>query len=328
MTRTGQPDATPPRFGRARIARYVALGALAVAAVVTGLWPVWLATMNHDRQAGAVLRQSTLPAALLVLVLLVAARHVRRWMQPVRRLTRVLTEIRAGGAACEDLNDPRNLSPEWRGAGPSGAGPVPRPQVGARDGPPAGGGDEAARRDADRHARAADRDVAPQGQPRLPDRPLQPWRVRPRLPGTRRKGPPRGERPVRGNDRRRLLQAAERHARPRRRRRPAPQDRPSSSAARCARRTRRFATAATSSCCCFGTPARPAARATSDRLSRLVEDLCKPFGLPNAPRLSCGVCNLGDRPTEAPTDLLKRADDDLYRLKKSTQIRPRGVSVR
>ena len=102
MTRIGpltpqhalQRSAWPARL----VVKLVFAGA-AAAALVLLVWPL----LRGDRHLVSLLREAALPAGLLVLVLLVALRHERRWAASVRAMSRLLEEIRAGEAASEDL---------------------------------------------------------------------------------------------------------------------------------------------------------------------------------------------------------------------------------
>jgi diguanylate cyclase len=58
-----------------------------------------------------------------------------------------------------------------------------------------------------------------------------------------------------------------------------------------------------------------AGRATATRLCRLSEQLSQSYRLVNRPRLSCGVASLTETGASTAEELLRRADEDLYRLK-------------
>lgn len=63
-------------------------------------------------------------------------------------------------------------------------------------------------------------------------------------------------------------------------------------------------------------------RATANRISRVADDLARTYDLPNPPRLSCGMATLGRAGRGDPArDLLRRADEDLYRLKNARKAR-------
>jgi diguanylate cyclase (GGDEF)-like protein len=63
-------------------------------------------------------------------------------------------------------------------------------------------------------------------------------------------------------------------------------------------------------------------RATANRIGRVVDDLARTYDVPNPPRLSCGMATLGrSGRAGTPGDLLRRADEDLYRLKHARKAR-------
>lgn len=70
----------------------------------------------------------------------------------------------------------------------------------------------------------------------------------------------------------------------------------------------------------WNTPAR-AGRRTAERIGSLADGLADEYDVPNPPRLCCGVANLGEDPQVDAAELLRRADEDLYRLKHARKAR-------
>ena len=299
-----------------RLAAGVAFACFALVATAVVVWPIALAAVNLDGGGHAVLRQSILPAALLILVLLVAARHARRWAKPVRAMTRTLAEVRAGDFPLKEMAAGDDASPEW-------AALVKQIERICRD-----------LKSQQQLVRRLESEVNRRVVARtdLLERQLGSLRHkanRDALTGLSNRGafdrmfPSLIEKARRGGsdlcvvmidvDYFKALNDTLGHA-------------AGDDLLRKIGQLVRGAVREADGAFRYGgdefvlllwdTPAA-SGRATADRLSRLVEDLCKPFNLANAPRLTCGVCTLNDRPNASAGDLLKRADDDLYRLKKA-----------
>ena len=60
-----------------------------------------------------------------------------------------------------------------------------------------------------------------------------------------------------------------------------------------------------------------AGRATAKRLSSLSEELAQQYELAEPPRLTCGIASLEEMKAKTPEELLRTADGNLYRLKNS-----------
>lgn len=83
-----------------RVVKLLLAGAaLTVIAMVA--WPI----IRGDRQIIQILTDSAMPAFLLVLVLLVAVRHERRWAASVNVMSRLLAEFRGGEEASEAASE-------------------------------------------------------------------------------------------------------------------------------------------------------------------------------------------------------------------------------
>ena len=291
-------------------------GVLIAAAAASLMWPILLAVAYDDRGAAAVLRQSALPAALLVLVLLVAARHARRWGRPVAGLTRALADVRKGAAPLEDVSLPVDASPEYREL-------VRQIRLLCRD-----------LKTQQALVRQLEGEISNRVATRTDSLERQLGALRHRanrdaLTGLSNRGafdqvfPNLVEEARAGGsdlcvvmidvDYFKALNDTLGHA--------AGDDllRKIGQLIRGAVRERdeAFRYGGDEFVLLLWHTTAASGRATGDRLSKLVEDVCCPYGLPNPPRLTCGVCNLSDRPDDSPGALLKRADDDLYRLKKS-----------
>lgn len=65
----------------------------------------------------------------------------------------------------------------------------------------------------------------------------------------------------------------------------------------------------------------PAGRATAKRLGDLSEELAQQYELAEPPRLSCGIASLGETLGATPEELLRVADESLYRHKNSRKNR-------
>ena len=299
-----------------RPATYVAFACFALVATAVVVWPLVLAAVNLDGGGHVVLRQSVLPAALLCLVLLVAARHAQRWARPVRRMARTLAEVRAGEFPLDDMAAGDDASPEW-------AALVAQIERLCHD---LKSQQQLVRRlESEVNRRVVARTDSLERQLGT----LRHKANRDALTGLSNRGafdrifPALVEKARRGRsdlcvvmidvDYFKALNDTLGHA-------------AGDELLRKIGQLIRGAVRDGDEAFRYGgdefvlllwdtTASR--GRATADRLSRLVQDLCKPFGLPNAPRLTCGVCTLADRPDAAAADLLKRADDDLYRLKKA-----------
>lgn len=83
-----------------RVVKLLLAGA-AMTVIAMVAWPI----IRGDRQIIQVLADSALPAFLLVLVLLVAVRHERRWAASVNAMSRLLAETRRGDEAGETASD-------------------------------------------------------------------------------------------------------------------------------------------------------------------------------------------------------------------------------
>ena len=295
----------------------LAVGGLAAAAAGVVVWPIVLAAAaGRDGNALSVLRQSALPAALLCLVLLVAARHARRWARPVRRMTRTLSEVRAGGFPLEEMAAGEDASPEWAALVQQIErlchdlktqqqlvrrleSEVNRRVVARTD---------SLERQLGTLRHKANRDALTGLSNRGAFDRLFPTLVE----NARREGSdlcvvmidvdyfkPLNDTlgHAAGDDLLRKIGQLVRGA--------------------VREKDEAFRYGGDEFVLLLWDTSATSGRATCDRLSKLVEDLCRPFRLANAPRLSCGVCTLADRPRDSAADLLKRADDDLYRLKKA-----------
>ena len=299
-----------------RLPMSLVLDILAAAATAVVLWPMALATLHRDPDALAVLRQSALPGALLCLVLLVAARHARRWARPVGRLARTLSEIRAGEFPLDEMVAGEDASPEWSALVKQIErlchdlktqqqlvrrleSEVNRRVVARTDSLERQLGTLRHKANRDALTGLSNRGAFDRLFPALVD-------------SARREGSdlcvvmidvdyfkPLNDTlgHAAGDDLLRkigqLIRGAVRE------------------------KDEAFRYGGDEFVLLLWDTSATSGRATCDRLSKLVEDLCRPFRLADAPRLSCGVCTLADRPSESAADLLKRADDDLYRLKKA-----------
>ena len=291
---------------------FVAAGALGAT-----LWPILVAAADHDGgAASAALRQSILPAALLSLVLLVAVRHAQRWRGRALQLARHVAEVRSERRACEELVPAADDSPEWAALirEISGACHDLKSQRGL--------------------VRRLEAEVARKVSARTDvlERQLGTMRhkaERDALTGLGNRGsfdrlyPALVDKARRSGvdlcvtmidvDYFKQLNDTLGHA--------AGDDllKKIGQLVRGAVREKdeAFRYGGDEFVLVFWGTGAQSGRATAERLSRLVEDLCRPFRLPNAPRLTCGVASLADNPAAGASDLLRLADEDLYRLKKA-----------